>query len=206
MSDIRKKSDKAMRRRAATAPASGPTPAVPDYGLAPTVRADSPTQLKALGDPIRTAILHLVLERAATTSELAEALGRPKGTVDHHLKVLEAAGLLRVVRTRKVRALTERFWGRTGRTILIADSNGDSGTSLFLTEAMEHFRRGEHNYISLRYARIPPERVDEFGRRLDALAGEFAASPRDGNVVHGLLLALAATDQPILADRGAGDD
>jgi len=32
--------------------------------------------------------------------------------------VLEKAGLVRVVRTRKVRALTERFYGRTARLFI----------------------------------------------------------------------------------------
>ena len=41
----------------------------------------------------------LLRERAASTSELAVALEAPKGTVGHHLKVLESAGLIRVVRT-----------------------------------------------------------------------------------------------------------
>jgi DNA-binding transcriptional ArsR family regulator len=199
MPDVRKKSDKAQR-------AHELQPGVPDYELAATVRADTPTQLKALGDPIRNSILHLVLERAATTSELAEALGRPKGTVDHHVKVLEAAGLLRVVRTRKVRAMTERYWGRTGRTILITGDDLVDSNSLFFAEAMEHFRPDEHDYVTLRYARIAPERVAEFVRRLDDLATEFVTSPRDGSVVHGMLLAIAATDQPVLREAGPRDD
>jgi len=102
-----------------------PTPGL-DYTLEPVVRADTGAQLKALADPTRTTILDLVLERAATTTELAEALGKPKGTVDHHLKVLEKAGLVKVVRTRKVRAMTERFWGRTARTIIIETPPGDA--------------------------------------------------------------------------------
>ena len=102
---------------------------MPDYDLAETVRASTPAQLKALADPLRSSILHLLAERAATTTELAEALGRPKGTVDHHLKVLERAGLVDVVRTREVRALTERFWGRTARTIFVDDAPTSSGSA-----------------------------------------------------------------------------
>ena len=90
---------------------------VPDYELPDIVVADQPHQLKALGDRTRMAILDLVLERAASVTELAAALGKPKSTVAHHVEVLRRAGLLRVVRTRKVRAVTEAFYGRTGRTI-----------------------------------------------------------------------------------------
>ena len=87
--------------------AAHPVTEVPDYELPDIVVADQPHQLKALGDRARMAILDLVLERAASVMELAAALGKPKSTVAHHVQVLQRAGLLRVVRTRKVRAITE---------------------------------------------------------------------------------------------------
>ena len=61
----------------------------------------------------------LLRERAASTTELATVLETPKGTVGHHLKVLESAGLIRVVRTRQVRALTEKFYGRVARLFVL---------------------------------------------------------------------------------------
>ena len=80
----------------------------PDYELAERVVVTAPRQLRAMADPLRSTILDLVLERAATVTELAEATGRPKSTVAHHVNVLVAADLLRVVRTRRVRAIEER--------------------------------------------------------------------------------------------------
>ena len=68
-----------------------------------------PEQLRALGDDLRSKIVVLLRERAASTTELAEKLGLPKGTVGHHVKVLEKAGLVQVVRTSQVRALTEKL-------------------------------------------------------------------------------------------------
>ena len=81
--------------------------------------------MKALGDPLRSTILDLVLERAMTVTELADALRRPKGTVAYHVDVLVDAGLLQVVRTRKVRAVEERFYGRTARTIMLDHAPGE---------------------------------------------------------------------------------
>jgi len=174
---------------------------IPDYDLADTVSASTPAQLKALADPVRSSILHLLAERAASTTELAEAIGRPKGTVDHHLKVLQRAGLVDVVRTRRVRALTERFWGRTARTIFVDDSSAASRTEHgFLAEAMTTFRPDDTSLITLRYARIPEARAKEFAARLDALAMEFIDTRRSGTTVYGLLLALSPTDQPALKD------
>ena len=115
-----------------------PTAPGPDYELDEYVEASTPAQLKAIGHRTRATILDLVLERAATTTELAEALGQPKGTVGHHLKVLEAAGLVRVVATRQVRALTAKYYGRTGRTIVIkGDYLGAGYRFPMLSEALE---------------------------------------------------------------------
>src|SRR5206468_12011282 len=92
----------------------------PDYELADRIALTEPAQVQAISHPVRTTILHLLHERAATVSELARALARPKSTVAHHVKVLADAGLLRVVRTRRVRAIEERFYGRTARLFYVS--------------------------------------------------------------------------------------
>src|SRR5215468_11384355 len=88
---------------------------LPDYDLADDAVVTEPAPLRALADPLRSTILDLLLERAATVTELATAVRRPKSTVAHHVNVLVEAGLLRVVRTRRVRAIEERYYGRTAR-------------------------------------------------------------------------------------------
>lgn len=186
-----------------------------DYELEPTVVADTPAQLKALADPVRAMILDLVLDRAATTAELAEALGKPNGTVDHHLKVLQRAGLLRVVRTRKVRAMTESFWGRTARTIMFHGSLAPPSTgeaadrghgSYFVAEALREWRAmppqpaDTPQFSTLRRARIAPERIGEFIDRLNALAVEFSETRRGGDTAFAMLLAVYPTALPTLKD------
>src|SRR6185295_9387783 len=105
-----------------------PTP--PDYELADRIALTEPSQVKAIGHPLRTTILGLLHERAATVSELAAALERPKSTVAHHVKVLNEAGLLQVVRTRRVRAIEERFYGRTARMFYVALEQSAEGDDL----------------------------------------------------------------------------
>lgn len=83
-----------------------------DYDLQPSVTADTPQQLKAIAEPVRSLILDPVPERAATVTELAPALDRPRSSVAYHVDVLADAGLLQVVRTREVRAIDERFYER----------------------------------------------------------------------------------------------
>ncbi|WP_370937565.1 ArsR/SmtB family transcription factor [Amycolatopsis sp. cg13] len=92
----------------------------PDYPLADRMALTSPAQVKAIRHSLRTAILQLLHERAATVTELATALDRPKSTVAHHVQVLAGNDLLQVVRTRRVRAVEERFYGRTARLFFVA--------------------------------------------------------------------------------------
>src|SRR3954452_5593813 len=107
---------------------NGDPPRFPDYDLADRAVVTSQRELRALSDPLRSALLELVLERAATVTELATAVGRPKSTVAHHVKVLLDAGILQVVRTRKVRAIEERFYGRAARMFFVGlGRQGDHG-------------------------------------------------------------------------------
>ena len=94
-------------------------PSLPDYELADRIALTRPMQVKAIGHPLRTTILGLLHERAATVTELAIAVERPKSTVAHHVKVLTEAGLVQVVRTRRVRAIEERLYGRTARMFYV---------------------------------------------------------------------------------------
>lgn len=184
-------------------PPNGPDPTSLDYALADTIDADTPTRLKALGDPLRLLILDLVLERAMTVTELAERAARPKGTVGYHVDVLVDAGLLQVVRTRRVRAVDERFYGRVARTVVFTDHV--DGTIPFLDAVISDIdldRTRDRAHVStftFRHARIPRERAAEFAQRLDALALEFIDEPRGGDVEYGLYLAIFPTNRLVRA-------
>ena len=102
----------------------------PDYELVDRMALTAPAQVKAIGHPLRTTILQLLHERAATVTELAAAVERPKSTVAHHVDVLTRNGLLQVVRTRKVRAIEERFYGRTARMFYVAAEPSPSGDEM----------------------------------------------------------------------------
>lgn len=177
---------------------------VPDYDLEPSVTADTPQQLKAIAEPVRGLILDLVLERAATVTELATALGRPKSSVAYHVDVLVDAGLLQVVRTRKVRAIEERFYGRTGRTIIIGSSSTPDGAVRqdFLSAARAEAVVTEPGDMrsTLRHARIAPEHADAFFERIVQLADEFTKLPRSGDTVFGLIAAVYRTEHPTLQE------
>lgn len=182
-----------------------------DYELADTVVADTPARLKALGDPLRVLLLDLVLERAMSVTELAERVQRPRGSVAHHVALLVETGLMQVVRTRRVRATTERFYGRTGRTIRFPDAVFD-GDLPFLADARAMAdvaamaSESLPGFFTLRSVRIPEARAAEFAERLEALSLEFSDLPRGGRREFALLVGLFATNRPVApADEEAGD-
>lgn len=180
--------------------------AVPDYELAETLELTEPQQYRALFEKTRHEIVSVLLERAATTSELAEVLGKPKGTVGHHLKVLEDAGLVRVVRTKRVRALEARYYGRTARAFLfhkIGEATGEPERVLS-TAAAEIAAVPSDTDLpvigNIRYVRIPTDRAEKWGRRLEHLLVEFAREPRAGDVTYGLVVGIYPTERPALPD------
>src|ERR1017187_10355311 len=85
----------------------------PDYDLEDLRIVSSPQELRAMAGPLRNTLLDLVLERAATVGELAAAVTRPTSTVPHPVTVLVQAKMHKLVRPREVRAINERFSGRT---------------------------------------------------------------------------------------------
>ena len=173
----------------------------PDYDLDETVEITTPRQLSALGNPARFRILGLLSERAASTTELSKALGTPKGTVAHHLKVLEDAGLVKVVRTRQVRAMTERYYGRVGQVSVLKVEGSPSDSGLTLQQAIAEIAASpdpEGTVTSfIRHARIPESKAKRFAERLERLANEFDGAV-EGERVYGVAAALWLSDWPAL--------
>ncbi len=184
--------------------------AVPDYDLAEDREVSTPAQLRAMADPLRSTILDLLLERAATVSELAAAVSRPRSTVAHHVNVLKDAGMLQVVRTRRVRAIDERYYGRTARLFRVGVVNQPGDTpaivcvnalSVAAAEAVPA-HEADHLRTILRHVRIPDARASEFWGQVLAVAQEFAQLPRSGDTVYGFAAGLYPTDHPTLPERG----
>ena len=165
----------------------------------------TPAQAAVFTDKTRTDIMMLLSERPATTKQIAAALDKPKGTVGHHLKTLEEAGLIAVVRTRQVRAITEKYYGRLARTYAFPHlDEGGATDPPFVAEVLQEIREaapGETNMFTIRHARIPNQRADEFAEEVIRLAEEFASQERGGDTVYGFIAGVYPTDRPALAEE-----
>lgn len=171
-----------------------------DYALIPRINADTPARLKALGDPLRSLLLDLVLERAMSVTELADRVRRPRGSVAHHVDVLLDAGLLQVVATRRVRAIDERLYGRTAETIVFPGATHEGDLPFFVdarAEAALDVMDERAGGFTFRHARISADAAKEYTARMEALALEFAHHPREGEQEYALLIAIFPTNRPV---------
>ena len=182
-------------------------PAVPDYELADTIELTDPSQVQAIGNQLRTTILGLLHERAATVTEIARAVGRAKSTVAYHVDVLHQAGLVRVVRTRRVRAIEERYYGRTARMFYVGVGKGPDDAALPLdfndfdvaAQESQPAYQAHRLWSFIRHARIPPERAIEFWTGVMALVHDFDLLPRSGDTAYGFAVGLyPIPDYPLL--------
>jgi DNA-binding transcriptional ArsR family regulator len=158
-----------------------------------------PEQLRALGDELRAKIVVLLRERAASITELAEKLGLPKGTVGHHVKVLEKARLIRVVRTRKVRAVTEKYYGRTARLFLFKSSDDADGEGVrdvvaaslrTVADEMLPSTDDDQTTFAVLRIRLADENAARFVRRLNRLMRDFRDADDPEGEPYGLAVSL----------------
>ena len=171
----------------------------PDYEADDVLVVRESEQLRALGDDLRAEIVVLLRERAHSTTELAEKLGLPKGTVGHHVKVLEKAGLIRVVRTRQVRALTEKLYGRTARLFLFKSSDDADGEDVrnvaaaslrTAVEEMLPLDDDDRTTFAVLRVRLTDADARRFVRRLDKLTDDFLAADDPDGEPYGLAEAM----------------
>jgi hypothetical protein len=109
-----------------------------------------------------------------------------------------------------VRAIDERYYGRTSRLFRVGIVNqpGDTPTvvcvnalSVAAAEAVPAHQADDLRTI-LRHVRVPEAHASEFWARVLVLAQEFAKLPRSGDTVYGFAAGLYPTDHPTLPEQG----
>jgi len=178
-------------------PITEEVPILPDN--VPVIMPDLPArlpittmeQMKAIADPTRDRILGIIQQQPATAKQIADKLKMAPGTINHHLQVLEAAGLAKVVARRLIHGIVAKYYTRTARIFeyrFAPEIVGEESIDLqMLTSARNEYAEslaaGEE-YLSIRgtaspRARISTERAQTFKERLNALINEFIQEPYD---------------------------
>ena len=166
-----------------------------------------PDQLQALGDRTRMRILGWLSDRPASIQELARGLGVPKGTVGHHIHVLESAGLIRLADTERVRGVQQKRYARVarvfqlpmeGRAELAKAGVDDDLLNLPLRQALDEARPAtspdDPSASVLMRARMPAERARRFARLLESLAAEFSAGAPGSGEMFAMVAAVYVPD------------
>jgi len=85
---------------------------------------DTEERIKAFTHPYRMKLIHVFREtrRPMTATEVARTLGEGPGKVHYHMRVLEAAGLVDVVRTETVNGIVARYYEPTARHYSVSDA------------------------------------------------------------------------------------
>jgi hypothetical protein len=128
--------------------------------------------------------------------------------------VLEDAGLIRVVRTRKVRAMTERYYGRLARLYRIVADEAEpydpaSIGALMLRQAADEVSRDagkgdDPSAMVVVHARVPEKHARRFARKLEELASDFQALDEEEGRVFGYVAGVYATDYRALPKKKKG--
>lgn len=111
----------------------------------------------------------------ATITQIAGRVGLAKGSSSYHVRLLERAGLVRVVRTRKVRGVTERYYAMAARTIVLPDP-GEGGPDVLMRHAVADLEAAPaeaERHIGMAHLRLTEGKFAELGARLEALADEY---------------------------------
>lgn len=159
------------------------------YEPAPFQAVSEPRQLKAIADPLRNRILHILAEREATNQQLSVALGEPQAKVLHHVRVLLNADLIRMVDQRIRGGNVEKYYRATARLYGFRPEPADAATFAGtiavsgLESVMQEIRASLETwpdqplYWEGRRARISPGRLAEFNDRMLELISEYWGGP-----------------------------
>ena len=183
-------------------------PVLPDN--VPVVMPELPTrlyittaqQLKAFSDPTRSRILGIIQNQPATAKQIADRLAATPGAIGHHLHVLEAAGLAKVVARRLVRGIVANYYTRTARIFnynLPHEVAGSASLGLEimtkardeLAEALATIEGDPLQTDGFPHIRLSPERAQVYSERLQALIEDVLhETPDPDGEVYGILVAM----------------
>ncbi|MFK4868332.1 ArsR/SmtB family transcription factor [Streptomyces sp. CSMPJR101] len=145
--------------------------------LPETFHVTTDEQLRAVSNLTRHRIMAVLRFEPATITQIAERVGLAKGSSSYHVRLLERAGLVKVVRTRKVRGVTERYYAMAARGIVLPDP-GEGAPDVLMRHAVADLEASSpdaERHVRMAHLRLTEEQFAELGARLNALADEYRA-------------------------------
>ncbi len=163
--------------------------------------------LKVISDDLRLRLIQILRGQPRTVKDLAGETGVPQKSLYYHVALLEEHGLIRVVRTRIVRGINEKWYQATARLVRLDDAilsapgaERDEGLTAMVRTALTQTRDDLAARVSAGLldpaedtssdrrllstwvlGRLSTEQAEEFYSRLDAVLRDFPVLPRGAN-------------------------
>jgi DNA-binding transcriptional ArsR family regulator len=141
--------------------------------------------LRVLADPLRLAILRVIMRdahtrpRLMTVKEIAEELGEPQTKLYRHIKQLETIGVIRDAETRLVSGIVEHRYAPGQRELRVDDSMlgelGEDDATAALAAIFDHFRDAFARQIRAGTVRLQPPGPETPDNPGDYTASQLAA-------------------------------
>ncbi|MBO8163944.1 MAG: helix-turn-helix domain-containing protein [Brevibacillus sp.] len=146
-------------------------------------------QQKLLASAIRIQILHALAEVPRTAKQVADLLRQTPGNIHYHMQRLLDGGLIRLVETREVSGIVEKYYQSVGTVFRQLESSGISNASepsiksqLLLTEEQVEQLKEEMVQLLLKWEQVipdgPPEQLKEVA--VGVYIGEVPPSGEEG--------------------------
>ncbi len=161
---------------------------------------DDDERIRAYVHPTRMSLLRLLAHQALTTTGLARELGVHPANLTRHLRILEEAGLIRLVERRDTGRNLEKYYRATALAYEVrmrGDRIEDRRATVLgilrdnLSIAAAAAREGSTEVVGmLEQARIDSRELPRLIDRVQAVVREFADLDATGGVPYTLSLAL----------------
>lgn len=187
---------------------------MPDLPIRLTISTEQ--QFKAISDMARSRILGVIQYQPLTASQVARRLHATPGAIGHHLRVLEEAGLVKVVARRITRGIVASYYTRTARIFefdLPPEVRGSTAKMDIAEKAHAELLDSTVSYEddplrcdAFPHVRLTLERMTEYQKRFNALLDEMIEEPPDlSGEVYGVFFGIFKSP-PYMQVSGPAED
>ncbi len=169
------------------------------------------TQISGYLHRTRMDILAALRAGPATVSQIAAKLGTHPANLTRHMRVLAKAGLIKLVEKRDTGRNLEKYYAAIASSFDIAP---EVGAKSLLHSALTMLRSDISAVLArlpeepdspaiakLAYAKISPQRVEEFSSEITRLIDEFQSDEEENAIPYHLNLSLYPGDLPDIRTR-----
>lgn len=107
--------------------------------LKSVVKLSTLEQIKAYSDPYRLKIVTFLRnhKEEATVKQIADHLGEVPAKIHYHIKKLEKAGIVELIRTQEVKGIIAKYYFLTGNTFeIVGDDINDEAKQVYKSQVL----------------------------------------------------------------------